>query len=65
MLKVRFCNNADIIVPEKDGVKIYHQLIDTQFLDLFMPSNKEYEIVKENDKADICIVGTQHTNNDF
>ena len=65
MLKVRFCNNADIIVPEKDGVKIYHQLIDTQFLDLFMPSNKEYEIVKENDKADICIVGTQHTNNDL
>lgn len=65
MLKVRFCNNADIIVSEKEGVKIYHQLIDTQFLDLFMPSNKEYIIVRENDKADICIVGTQHTNNDL
>jgi hypothetical protein len=65
MIKVRFCNNADIIVTEKDGVKIYHQLIDTQFLDLFMPSNKEYKIVRENDKADICIVGTQHTNNDL
>ena len=65
MLKVRFSEGSDIIVAEKEGVKIYHQLIDSQFLDLFMPSNKEYKIVDENDKADICIVGTQHTNNDL
>ena len=65
MLKVRFSEGSDIIVPEKEGIKIYHQIIDSQFLDLFMPSNKSYKIVDENDKADICIVGTQHTNNDL
>lgn len=63
MLKVRFCENANIVVSEKNGIKKYSDLLDTQFLDIFLPSHREYIIVDENEKADICIIGTQHTDN--
>ena len=63
MLRVRFCDNADTIVKEKSYEKKYFQVIDTQFLDIFLPSHKEYKIVEEWEEADICIVGTQHTDN--
>jgi hypothetical protein len=63
MLKVRFSENANIVVSEKNGIKNYFDLFDTQFLDIFLPSHREYIIVDENEKADICILGTQHTDN--
>ena len=63
MLKVRFSENANIVVSEKYGIKNYFDLFDTQFLDIFLPSHREYVIVDENEKADICILGTQHTDN--
>jgi len=63
MLRVRFCNNTDIIVNEALGVSNYFDLVDTQFLDIFLPSHREYIIVDEHEPADICIVGTQHTDN--
>ena len=63
MLRVRFCNNADIIAKESLGVKNYFDLVDTQFLDIFLPSHRKYTIVNETEEADICIVGTQHTDN--
>lgn len=63
MLKVRFCENANIVVSEKNGIKKYSDLLDIQFLDIFLPSHREYVIVNENEKADICIIGTQHTDN--
>lgn len=63
MLKVRFSENANIVVSEKNGIKKYCDLLDIQFLDIFLPSHREYVIVNENEKADICILGTQHTDN--
>lgn len=63
MLRVRFCNNADIIIKEENIDKKYFELIDAQFLDMFLPSHWEYTIVEETEEADICIVGTQHTDN--
>jgi hypothetical protein len=64
MLRVRFSENANLVVDEKN-VKNYFNLIDKQFLDIFLPSHRKYIIVNENEKADICILGTQHTNNDL
>jgi hypothetical protein len=46
MLRVRFCNNADITIKESLGIKNYFNLVDTQFLDIFLPSHREYVIVK-------------------
>ena len=63
MLRVRFSENANIIVNGENSVKNYFDLIDSQFLDIFLPSHREYIIVSENDTADICILGTQHTDN--
>ena len=63
MLRVRFSENANIVIQEKSGVKNYFDLIDTQFLDIFLPSHREYLIVEENEPADICILGTQHIDN--
>lgn len=65
MLRVRFCNNADILVKSSIGVQNYFDLIDTQFLDIFLPSHRDYTIVEETEEADICIVGTQHTDNNL
>ena len=61
MLRVRF--SANIVVNEKIGVKNYSDLIDSQFLDIFLPSHKQYKIVPKNEPADICILSSQHTNN--
>jgi len=63
MLRVRFCNNADITVKSSLGVQNYFDLVDTQFLDIFLPSHRDYQIVEETEDANICIVGTQHTDN--
>tara|TARA_Y100000389_G_scaffold192924_1_gene221105 strand:+ start:2148 stop:3080 length:933 start_codon:yes stop_codon:yes gene_type:complete len=63
MLRVRFSENANIVVTGENSVKNYFDLIDSQFLDIFLPSHKQYTIVPENEVADICILGTQHTNN--
>jgi len=62
MLRVRFSENANIVVTGENNIKNYFDLIDSQFLDIFLPSHKQYTIVSENEHADICILGTQHTN---
>jgi hypothetical protein len=63
MLKVRFSENANNIISEKNGNQNYFDLFDTQFIDIYMPSHRQYTIVHENEPADICILGTQHTDN--
>ena len=62
MLKVRFLKSSGNI---EDDSKINHyaDMSKSQFIDIYLPSNREYQIVEEKDEADICICGTQHTDN--
>ena len=62
MLKVRFLQSSGNI---EDNSKINHyaDMPKSQFIDIYLPSNRQYQIVDENYNADICICGTQHTDN--
>jgi hypothetical protein len=62
MLKVRFLQSSGNI---EDNSKINHyaDMPKSQFIDMYLPSHREYQIVEEKDHADICICGTQHTDN--
>jgi hypothetical protein len=62
MLKVRFLQSSGNI---EDNSKINHyaDMSKSQFIDIFLPCNRDYTIVEEKDEADICICGTQHTDN--
>jgi hypothetical protein len=63
MLRVRFLENATPVVNINNYNKKYYNLLDLQFLDIFLPSNYIYKIVNKNMQADICICGIQHTDN--
>jgi hypothetical protein len=63
MLKVRFSEKAKQLIVSKYEQKHYYELLDTQALELFLPNNYTYTIVDQDEPADICIVGIQHTNN--
>lgn len=62
MLKVRFLQSSDVI-EDNDKINHYADMFKSQFIDMFLPSNKIYKIVSENEKANICIVGTGHIDN--
>lgn len=49
----------------ENEVTKYFQLNDKKCVDIFLPSEYSYEIVDESEKADICIIGVQHVNNDL
>ena len=59
--KVRFVEKSKQLIEER--VKKYFQLLDKKCIAIFLPDNYQYEIVGENEKADICILGIQHTDN--
>ena len=62
-LKVRFSEKSKQLItstPEN-----YFELLDRQCIDIFLPDNYNYQIVDENEKADICILGVQHINNNL
>lgn len=63
MLRVRFLENATPVVDINNYNKTYFNLLDLQFLDIFLPSNYRYKIVNKDEDADICIIGIQHTDN--
>lgn len=63
MLKVRFSENVAPVVDINNYNKTYFNLLDLQFLDIFLPSNYRYKIVNKDEDADICIIGIQHTDN--
>jgi len=63
MLKVRFVEKAKQLIVSKETQANYYELLDTQALEIFLPSNYLYQIVDESEPADICIVGIQHTDN--
>lgn len=62
MLRVRFLQSSG---NTEDNAKINHyaDMSKSQFIDIYLPSNREYQIVEEKNEADICICGTQHTDN--
>ena len=62
-LKVRFSEKSKQLITNK--TKNYFELLDRQCIDIFLPDNYNYQIVDENEKADICILGVQHTNNNL
>ena len=62
-LKVRFSEKSKQLIT--DNIENYFELLDRQCLDIFLPDNYNYEIVDESEKADICILGVQHTNNEL
>ena len=62
MLKVRFLHSSGNI-EDNNKINHYADMPKSQFIDMYLPSHRQYQIVDENDKADICIIGTQHTDN--
>ncbi len=63
MLRVRFVEKEKQLIVSKKTQTNYYELLDTQCLEIFLPSNYSYKIVDESEPADICIVGIQHTDN--
>lgn len=63
MFKVRFSEKARQLIVSKSEQKNYYELLDTQALEIFLPNEYTYQIVDEDEPADICIVGIQHTDN--
>jgi hypothetical protein len=63
MLKVRFSEKSKQLIVSKEEQKNYFELLDTQALQIFLPDKYTYQIVDEDQQADICIVGIQHTDN--
>lgn len=62
MLRVRFLESSGNI-NDNSIINHYADMPKSQFIDMFLPSHIQYQIVRENDTADICIIGTQHTDN--
>jgi hypothetical protein len=63
MLKVRFSEKSKQLIVSKDEQKNYFELLDIQAIKIFLPDKYTYQIVDEDQAADICIVGIQHTDN--
>ena len=63
MLKVRFLEKSKQLIVSKEEQKKYFELLDTQAIQIFLPSKYTYQIVNEDEVADICIIGIQHTDN--
>jgi hypothetical protein len=61
MLRVRFSEKLKQDIT--NNVTIYYQINDRQLINIFMPDKYTYTIVDENDPADICILGKNHTDN--
>lgn len=65
MLKVRFLDKYNQLIQERENIKNYYEYEDTIALKLLFLSLFNYKIVDEKEKADICIVGIQHTDNNL
>tara|TARA_Y100000591_G_scaffold126524_1_gene108415 strand:- start:30752 stop:31687 length:936 start_codon:yes stop_codon:yes gene_type:complete len=62
MLKVRFLKSSGNI-EDNANINHYADMSKSQFIDMYLPSHRQYQIVEESEKAHICICGTQHTDN--
>ena len=60
-LKVRISQrqSSDIV----SEITKYYQILDTEFINTYLPKKYKYTLVQEGEKADICIVGVQHVDN--
>jgi hypothetical protein len=63
MFRVRFSEKDKQLIVFKDNVKDYYELVDEVAIRMFLPQEYTYKIVNEDEPADICIVGVQHTDN--
>ena len=63
MFKVRFSEKSKQSIVSKSEQKNYYELLDTQALEMFLPNEYTYQIVDEDEPADICFVGVQHADN--
>lgn len=67
ILKVRFIENNSSIFS--DNISHYSLMEKNQGVFIFLPKGKNgeyiYEFVKENENADICIIGIQHVDNNL
>ena len=63
MFRIRFLQKKDQLIVSKDNVKNYYELVDEIAVNMFLPQQYTYKIVNEDEPADICIVGAQHTDN--
>jgi hypothetical protein len=61
MLRIRIDKNESHMIVDK--VDKYYQLPKNIFIKQFLPSKYKYIFVENDEEADICIVGLQHTNN--
>ena len=57
MKQIRFIKSSGTLV-EKNITKYCEQPID-QFIEMFLPDGEEYEVVDENQEADICFFSVQ------
>lgn len=63
MFRIRFSDKHNQLIVGKDEVTRYFELVDETAVRMFLPPEYTYIIVKEDEPADICIVGVQHTDN--
>jgi len=57
--KIRILNNTGLqVLPLQDITEFSYQPQD-QFLQMFLPKNNNYEVVNENEPADICFYSVQ------
>jgi hypothetical protein len=73
ILKVRFLENSGHIFSDSQDYQTHYSLMEkNQGASIFLPNETQnrgkkqdymYVFVNENEKADICIIGIQHTNN--
>jgi len=61
--RVRFSEPSKQLIVPDGQVRNYYELSDKQAVAIFLPTEYSYVIVGENEPADICIVGIQHTDN--
>ena len=59
-MRIRFLCGS--IVPKQNITEYFH-LSNEQAIEMFLPDCYKYTTVDKADQADICIVGTQHTDN--
>jgi len=63
MLKVRILEGEKQFIT--NDIQNYYNLDFNQAVSIFFPNKYKYELVDENQQADICIIGIQHTDNNL
>ena len=65
MLRIRVSESNTNYIFISSDIRRYDMILPKQFSDIFLPKKYKYVFVNEDEEADICIVGLDHTNNDL